>query len=272
MALSAEYPDLPFVPPAAFGKGRPASPRVIVIHYTAGAERSTSAEDGAAYDQRRTDGTSTHYFVDSDSVVQCVYTWDRANAAFYSGNRIGIQYELCGTMQTRAQWLDAASSATLTNAARQVARDAKKYNIPVRKLSPAQVAAGVSGICGHADITLAFPADGGDHMDPGEAFPWDVLLERIENFGGADMAGEYSPSTALALAIGVTEAGYVDRSGVSWDDALGQYNIKNVVGKLDALAAVLDGVVKRLDAIQPGAGGVNPDAVAKVVVDRLQNG
>ena len=179
---STEYPDLSLVIPAAYGIGRPLSdtPRVIVIHYTAGSERSTSAEDGAAYDQRRTDGTSTHYFVDQDSIIQCVYTWDRANAARYMGNRIGIQYELCGTSQTRAQWLDAASDATLTLAAKQVARDCYKYKIPVRKITSTQVAAGSHGICGHADITLAFPADAGDHMDPGPEFPWDVFIARVQ--------------------------------------------------------------------------------------------
>lgn len=177
-----EYADLPFVPPAAYGRGRPSPPRVIVIHYTAGSERSTSAEDGAAYDQRRTDGTSTHYFVDCNSVVQCVYTWDRANSAMYNGNRIGIQYELCGTKQTRAQWLDSNSDATLTNAAKQAARDAIKYGIPVKKLSPSEVRNGAKGFCGHADITLAFPEDNGDHMDPGPEFPWDVFLPRVQKF------------------------------------------------------------------------------------------
>lgn len=180
---SPEYPDLLFVRPRAWGSGRGGyGVQVIVVHYTAGSERSTSAEDGAAYDARRTDGTSTHYFVDSNSVVQCVETWNRANAALYTGNRIGIQYELCGTVQTRAQWLDTASDATITNAARQIARDCKKYGLPVRWLTPAQVRAGGKGICGHADITLAFPADGGDHMDPGTQFPRDVLLARVGQF------------------------------------------------------------------------------------------
>jgi hypothetical protein len=176
-----EYPDLPFVPPRSYGSGRAGYPvQYVVVHYTAGSERASSAEDGAAYDQRRTDGTSTHYFVDSNSIVQCVYTWDRANAAFFYGNRLGIQYELCGTVQTRAQWLDAASDATLWNAARQIARDCQKYALPVRWLTPAQMNAGWKGICGHADVTLAYGL--GDHMDPGAAFPRDVLLERVQHF------------------------------------------------------------------------------------------
>jgi hypothetical protein len=176
-----EYPDLPFVPPRAFGRGRAGyAVQYVVVHYTAGSERSTSAEDGAAYDQRRTDGTSTHYFVDSNSVVQCVYTWDRANAAYQYGNRLGIQYELCGTVQTRAQWLDAASDATLTNAAWQIARDCRKYGLPVRRLTTQQMRNGEKGICGHVDVTNAYGL--GDHTDPGPQFPWDVLLARVAQF------------------------------------------------------------------------------------------
>lgn len=184
MAKSPEYPDLTWVEPRAWGSGRDGKAvRYIVIHYTAGAERNTSAEDGAAYDARRTDGTSTHYFVDSNSVVQCVRTRDRGNAARHKGNRLGIQYELCGTAQTRAQWLDAASMATLKNAARQVARDCRKYGIPARRLTTAQTRAawtqfpnGPKGIVGHVDCTNAYPEDGGDHTDPGKDFPWDVFL------------------------------------------------------------------------------------------------
>ncbi len=186
MAKSSEYPDLPWVPSRAWGTGRDGKAiRYIVIHYTAGSERSTSAEDGAAYDQRRTDGTSTHYFVDSNSVVQCVLTKNRANAARTKGNRLGIQYELCGTVQTRAQWLDDASLPTLRNAAKQVARDCKEYGIPVRRTVAETRRAwtefpdGPKGIVGHVDCTEAYPEDGGDHTDPGPEFPWDIFLNMV---------------------------------------------------------------------------------------------
>lgn len=184
---STEHPELRWVPPRAFGRGRDGKAVCyIVIHYTAGSERSTSAEDGAAFDQRREDGTSTHYFTDQNSIVQCVLTSDRANAARHKGNRLGIQYELCGTMQTRAQWLDAASLATLKLAAWQAAKDCRKYGIPVRRLSVSETRRawteypnGPKGIVGHIDCTNAYPEDGGDHTDPGKEFPWDIFLSLV---------------------------------------------------------------------------------------------
>lgn len=189
MAQSSEYPDLPMVVPRSWTAGRkPGCPKLIVIHYTAGHEGPDDAEGGAAYDQRRTDGTSTHYYVDSNSVIQCVYTWDEAHTARNHGNDLGVQYELCGTVQTRAQWLDPVSDATLWLAARQAARDAKRYGIPVRRLSVAEVRAAhpdfgnqpTKGFCGHIDCTLAFPEDHGTHTDPGPEFPWDLFLARVQ--------------------------------------------------------------------------------------------
>lgn len=221
MSPSKEYPDLRFMPPAAYGTGRDGKAvRYIVIHYTAGAERNTSAEDGAVYDQNRTDGTSTHYFVDSNSIVQCVLTSNRANAARAKGNRLGIQYELCGTVQTRAQWLDAASLPTLQNAAKQVARDCKKYDIPVRRLSVAETRAawdkfpnGPKGIVGHVDCTNAYPEDGGDHTDPGPQFPWDVFLDMVRAEMEDDMTktdfiswlGDPDVRAALCRAVNYTD-------------------------------------------------------------------
>ena len=179
MAQSPEFPELKWVPPRAWNSGRAAGqPTVVVIHSTEGSEGPTSAEDGAAYDQRRTDGTSTHFFVDSNSVVQCVRTTDRANHARATGNKIGIGFELCGRAgQTAAQWHDANSFPMLKLAAKYVAKCCKKYGIPVRRLTVTQLRAGAKGICGHVDITHAFGES--THTDPGPAFPWGEFLTMV---------------------------------------------------------------------------------------------
>jgi hypothetical protein len=229
---SPEYPELPFVTPAAYGSGRDGRKVMYsVIHYTAGSERSTSAEDGAAYDARRTDGTSCHFFHDQDSTVQCVRTTDRANSAFSKGNRLGIHHELCGNQQSRAQWLDAASLGTLRQAARWVAEDCRKYGLPARRLSVAETraawytanSAGPRGIVGHVDITRAYPEDGGDHEDPGPEFPWDVFLPMVQ----AHLNG--------TIPTGVGEMGQqilvADASGAVWlADGLTRVRVTDVVG------------------------------------------
>ncbi len=181
MATSPEYPDLPWMPPKSWTDANRTNVQLIVIHTTEGSEHAQSAEDGASYDQRRTDGTSTHYFHDCDSTVQCVRTEDQAHAARTQGNKRGIQHELCA--DAADTWNDSYHQAVLHRAAKQAARDAKKWGIPIKKLSSSQVAAGNKGFCGHAEITYAFPQDGGTHTDPGTNFPWSQFLAMVEEEG-----------------------------------------------------------------------------------------
>lgn len=179
MAQSPEYPDLTWMPPKSWTDANRSSVQLIVIHSTEGSSHSKSAEDGAGYDQRRTDGTSAHYFVDSDSIVQCVRTGDQAHTARPQGNKRGIHYELCARAAWKSEWRESYAQAMLRRAARQAARDAKKWSIPVRHLSVTEVRDGVKGFCSHADITRAFPADNGTHTDPGPNFPWTQFLNLV---------------------------------------------------------------------------------------------
>jgi N-acetyl-anhydromuramyl-L-alanine amidase AmpD len=178
VAQSPEYSDLKWVVPKSWTNANRTAVQLIVIHTTEGSAHSGSAEDGAAYDQRRTDGTSTHYFHDSDSTIQCVRTNDQAHTARGQGNRRGIHHELCGRAGT-LDWEGAYATAMLRRTAKQAARDAEKWDIPVRHLTAAQVAAGAKGFCGHVDITRAFPADKGSHTDPGKNFPWTRFLDMV---------------------------------------------------------------------------------------------
>jgi len=177
-------------PPRSYTVGRPRDIRFIVLHDTEGSEGPDSAENGAAYDKRRTDGVSTHYFTDSAGpALQEVADRDQAHAALYHGNAIGIQIEICGrASQTRAQWLDAASRPTLETTAALVAHLCQAHDIPPVRLTTAQCRAAwyatpssrPKGIVDHGTVTKAFPEDGGTHTDVGSNFPWDVFMTMVE--------------------------------------------------------------------------------------------
>lgn len=214
---SAEYPDLDFVRPRSYTPGRPDRVRVIVIHTTEGHEDQYAAENGAHNDSTRVDGTSCHYFHDPDSTVQCVLTTDRAHSALPHGNAIGVHHELCGTAGQGAKgWADSASLAIIRRAAKQAARDATKYGIPVRRLTSAEVRNGALGFCGHNEITLAFPEDKGTHWDPGTDFPWAQFLSLVEMELNGDTMSDAELISAL-LAREVNSHGL--KVGVALEDA-----------------------------------------------------
>ena len=177
-------------PPNSYTEGRARQLRYVTIHYTAGSEGPTSAEAGAAYDKKRTDGTSCHYFTDSlGPAVQEVKDEDTSHSAFPKGNTLGIHIEICGTAQTRAQWLDATSKATLQTTAELVAYLLTKHKLPNHRLSVAETRAAwyapeaerykYEGFNDHGTITKAYPEDGGTHTDVGPGFPWDVFEQMI---------------------------------------------------------------------------------------------
>ena len=173
--------------PKSWTRGRNRAVQYIVVHCTVGSEGPNSAESGHAYDVVRLDGTSTHVFVDSNSVAREVPDGDRAHHARFHGNEVGLGMELCGTIQTRAQWLDPISLATLRLAAKMAAEWCQIHGIPVRRLSVAETRAAYfaapgarpKGFVGHVDVTAAYPEDGGSHYDPGPEFPWDVFLDLV---------------------------------------------------------------------------------------------
>jgi hypothetical protein len=177
----------PGVDPKSYSAGRPYGPCIwIVIHATDGADGARSAEDGNAYDAKRTDGTSTHVFVDRNSVVQEVNSANRAHAARTVANNRGYHVELCGTAaQTAAQWHDVGSSAELLLAAQHCARVCVKLGIPSRWLTKADVDARRPGFLTHADVTTFLE---GTHTDPGKNFPRNEFITLV-----AYWIGKYSP-------------------------------------------------------------------------------
>jgi N-acetyl-anhydromuramyl-L-alanine amidase AmpD len=169
---------IPFMEAKHYRKGRRSKVRVLVIHTAETPEHSKAAESIQSYCQRRETKVSCHEAIDNDSVVAGVRPFDTAWTTG-SINDFSYSYELAGrARQTKKEWADEFSTAMLAKAAHRVAAAAICYNIPVVKLTPAELKAGKSGICGHVDQTVAYEVKGG-HWDPGPNFPWKKFLKMV---------------------------------------------------------------------------------------------
>lgn len=253
-AIWAGYPN-------SYTEGRNRKPQYVVLHYTAGHEGPTDAENGVEYDKKRTDGVSTHYFTDSAGpALQEVPEGDRAHAARHYGNEIGIQIEVCGTKQTRSQWLDPTSMATLETTAWLVADICKRNGFPVKLLTVDETRAAYFassghrpfGITDHGRVTEAYPEDNGDHTDMGTDFPWDIFLDMVndEMEGGMPTAQEIAQAVAEYVYQNA-ERGFpnpnqfrmaeIDQgtNGATWDE---------VIPRLNAMKEQLDAIQAQLEA------------------------
>lgn len=256
---SSEFPQFPFVRARSYTGGRVAGqPTVIIIHATDGSEGRQSAEDGAAYDQVRPDGTSTHFFVDQDSAIQTVYTWDEAHAARTHGNDVGIQIEICGrASQTADQWEDEASAGAIEQAARVCVAIRAKYGqarFPLRRLTPMQLRNGGNGFAGHVDATYAWPSDQGTHTDPGSGFPWSTLFNRIAELEAQkeNIVTDAQYNGLINAVKGIGEdvsaqwgAFFMGKSGPTRDQVLQT----DIHGNLATMAEGLAAIGSKLDAI-----------------------
>ncbi len=167
-----------FTPVAA---GEPRVIDLVVIHTAESSEKPGTARAVARWFAGQlgpAPRTSAHYVVDAGDIVQCVLERDVAWGAPGANSR-GIHIEIAGRAdQTAEQWGDEASTKTLERAAELVADICKRHGIPIVKLGGAGVRAGCAGICGHADVTEAYP-DKGTHTDPGPEFPFGRLLRLV---------------------------------------------------------------------------------------------
>lgn len=175
------------VHPDRTGATRPtALLRLIVVHTSEGSEGTSSAENLCSFmthpgDRPNPDGTrygaSYHYVTDTDRVLPAAPDNVVAYAAA-GANHDGIHICIPGKAgQTRDQWTDDTSIGYLVQLA-QVMRDvADRYDIPLDRLSVADILEGRAGYCGHVDISNAYKRS--THTDPGVQFPWDLLAELL---------------------------------------------------------------------------------------------
>lgn len=147
--------------------------RLVAVHTTEGA--MTAASLGSYFYQDSTQASS--HSGSDDKGVKNYVPFDRAAWTIRSGNAISDNLEICGFAHwTRADWLG-PQYKRLVIAAQWVRARCLARGIPRRWLTPAQVAAGMSGIIGHVDWTLGM--HDGTHTDPGGGFPKDVFMALV---------------------------------------------------------------------------------------------
>lgn len=162
-------------------------PRLIVLHSAECGESSNAAEAlakwGAGEGRPR---ASWHFAVDNDSITQSVAI-DRASwhAGPVNGYSIGIE-QAGRARQSREQWFDDYSRAMLENTARLVALLCDTLTIGVGFVEGAELKRwhdeqqGAWGITTHREVSRGWRHKGG-HTDPGEHYPIDWLLERVDS-------------------------------------------------------------------------------------------
>lgn len=149
-------------------------PQVIVLHATCGSEGIRSADNAAAeivHPLPAGKRKSWHYIVDAANCIHQVPVLMTAWHAGATGNRLGLGIEICGqASQTREQWCDPTSLATLAIAARLVADICAEFKIPCTLLDAAALKRErPRGITVHSEVSRAWRES--THTDPGPGFP-----------------------------------------------------------------------------------------------------
>ena len=147
----------------------------IAIHNTS---NDASAADEASYATRRTDGISSHFYVDKHQVIQSLDTSARAGHAGSSeGNQNAVAVEIVGTNgKSRDWWL---KNVCWDELGKVLAAVCKTYGIAVRRASVAEMKKNpkVKAFYSHNDMRQAW--GGTTHDDPGPNFPWDKLFASV---------------------------------------------------------------------------------------------
>lgn len=172
---------IPYIPAKNKGPSRSGPVLLIVIHTMEAPERPKTALNVALwFGGPQAPEASAHYCVDASETIQCVKE-DVVAWAAPGANRDGIHIEHAGyASQTSEEWEDDYSKQMLARSAALAADIAKRYQIPVVKLTPEDLANPVaSGFCGHVDVTQG-RMGGHGHTDPGPSFPWGDYLALVE--------------------------------------------------------------------------------------------
>jgi hypothetical protein len=158
-----------------------ASVRLIVLHT---AEGATTIESLGNFFSNPSSGVSSHTGADDKKNIVGEYVrpgnkaWTAANA-----NPVAVQIELCAfAAWSRDEWM--RHSNMLANCAAWIAEEARRFSLPITKLTSSQAQGSGRGVCQHRDLG----SWGGSHHDCGNGFPIDHVLD-LARGGGDDEMG-----------------------------------------------------------------------------------
>ncbi len=139
---------------------------------------------------------STHVGADVGGVVRYVPDASGCYGAERNSNTRGWHIEQAGYARYAAEWRTPEGQAMIGQAASAAAYAARRFDIPARALSDAELARFAPGITTHAQVSRVFRVAGG-HTDPGTSYPVDDLVGRArELLGQARLAPVLDPARA----------------------------------------------------------------------------
>jgi N-acetyl-anhydromuramyl-L-alanine amidase AmpD len=191
----------------------------FVLHTEDG--NSKSARNLANYLCDNDDQVSYHYTVDNDGqVYNIVDTAKLANSVFEPGNSKSINLCFAGSWATWSpqEWFDRMQRG-IDVAAYIAVRDARRYRLKARVISPEDARNGETGITDHNGVRIA--TGKGDHTDVGAGFPWNYFRQKLSEY-----AGEVAPAAAVMAYAEQVEP--IALGAVSRDVAKIQDQLNNV--------------------------------------------
>lgn len=161
--------------------------RLIVLHTAEGAR---TIEDLGHFFQNYNNQVSSHVGADDKAGKIGEYV-SRGNAAWTQAyfNDDAVSMELCGFASWSTSTWKNDHHNMLENCAAWVAEEAKKFGIPITKLSASQAQGNGRGVCQHRDLG----SQGSGHSDCGNGFPIDYVLDMAR--GGASSGPEQPAET-----------------------------------------------------------------------------
>lgn len=198
-----------------FGRTTPLPKKIIIVHTTENAP-GTPSRNIIDY-QVRTQSGSYHRLVDATGKITMAntddwQTWSTGN----KGNDIALHVScVAQAKMTREQWLD--QPKMLEGVARVIAHWSKKYQIPLVKLSRAELGAGKHGVAGHLEAQVWGNTT---HWDPGYHFPYDVVLKRAAEINNPPKKEE-EPKPVPPTIVPDTTAPQADRDQLIYEQLAG---------------------------------------------------